>query len=169
MRNKWFTSGVVVLVATCLLGSTAMADLPKKVMGKFKGRLLITTDAPLPTSFGSEGEMIKAYEKANVKSLKSYDGSGGVAVWSFYFMAFMSQPPRSTNLSLDFYLVEGSKRTYVANERLRGVDPKLRLLSTRIEITEDDNLNKGRTYEVRLTTRRGKRDLILAKTTLKTR
>lgn len=149
--------------------SSAAAELPRKVMTKFKGRLLVTTDNPLSTSYDSDAAMIKAYEKANVTVLKSYEGGEGVAVWSFYFMAFMSQSPRSSTLSLDFYMVEGSKKTYVANKRLNGVDNKLRLLSSRVELSEDDNLNKGRTYEVRLTVQRGKREVILAKTTLKTR
>lgn len=138
-------------------------------MRKFKGRLILTTDSPLSTSYDSDSAMIKAYEKANVKVLKSYEGGEGVAVWTFYFMAFMKQSPRTSNLSLDFYMVQGGKKTYVANKRLTGVDTKLRLLSSRIDISEDDNLNKGRTYEIRLTAQRGKREIILAKTTVKTR
>jgi hypothetical protein len=168
VRNKRLTSGLVLLLITCV-ASAASADLPRKVMQKFNGRLIVTTDSALSTSYESDAEMIKAIDKANVKVLKSYEGGEGVAVWSFYFMAFMSQSPRTTALSLDFYMVEGSKKTYVANKRLTGVDSKLRLLSTRVELSEDDNLNKGRTYEVRLTAKRGKREVILAKTTLKTK
>lgn len=138
-------------------------------MREFKGRLLITTDQPLSTSYETEAEMIRAYKKANVTVLKSYDGNEGVAVWTFYVMAFMKQKPRATSLSLDFYMVQGGKKTYVANKRLTGIDPSLMLLSTRVDLSEDDNLNKGRTYEVRLTARRGKREVVLAKTKLRTK
>lgn len=171
MRVSRLTSALVVVLGLSLAVpmASAQSELPKKVMRTFKGKLLVTTGGPLSTEFESEAEMIAAYKKANVKVLKSLDGGQGVAVWSFYIMAFMKEKPRAKSLSLDFYLIEGSKKTYVANQRLMGINPSLRLLSTRIDMSEDDNLNKGRTYEVRLTTTRGKREVVLAKTRLKTR
>ena len=162
-------SSLLVVALTTSLVASASAELPKKVMREFKGKLLVTTGAPLSTEFESDAEMIRAYKKANVKVLPSYGGDEGVAVWSFYIMAFMKEKPRAKSLSLDFYLVQGGKKTYVANQRLMGINPSLMLLSTRVELSEDDNLNKGRTYEVRLTTTRGKREVVLAKTTIRTR
>ncbi len=154
-----------------LLGSltqTAHADLSKRIQKKFKGKIFVTEDAALPISFDSDKEFIAHYKKAN-KTVITGSSDGNVKTWTFYVMAFMSAPPRVSQLSLDFYRIEGKKRVYAANKRLSGIDKKLTLLSTRVSLSEDDGLNAKRSYIVKLTAQRGKREIVLAETKLTTR
>lgn len=162
------TAAVALLVVGVGVGS-ARADLPRKVLKTFNGSILVTTGAPLSTEFDSEAEMIKAWKKAKTTTLKAIDSGTGTAVWSFYVMAFMKKAPRASEISLDFYRIEGKKKVYAANERFQGIDPKLKLLSTRVELSEDDGLDRNRKYLVKLTVQHGKHEVVLATTTLQTR
>jgi hypothetical protein len=169
MKLARHTSWALAALLLTSLAGTANADLPKKVLQKFKGQILVTTDAPLSTEYDSDTEMIRAYQKANTTTLKSSAGGEGVQVWSFYFMAFMKRAPGARQVSLDFYRLEGKKQTYVANKRLTGIDPKLGLLATRIELSEDDGLSRNANYLVKLVVERKKKELVLATTKLRTR
>ena len=162
--------GVLIGTGLTLAGnSSAHADLSKAVQKKFKGKILVTEDGELSTTFESDTEQIANYNKANKKVITGVAGQQDVKTWNFYVMAFMSKAPKSTQLSLDFYRVEGKTKVYAANKRLSGIDTKLTLLSTRISLTEDDGLNAGRTYIVKLTAQRGKREIVLAETKLTTK
>ncbi len=154
---------ISVLAVGLLAVSVAEADLSKAVQKKFRGKILVTTDI-LPTFEESDAETIKAYNKLNQSVVKSFN-QDGLATWSFHFMAFMKKKPKTTQLSLDFYTTDKEK-LFVADKRLAGVDPTLTLLSSRVEINEDDGLNKGRTYTVKLTGKVGKREVTFATTKL---
>ena len=165
---KHLAAAIVAVLGLALGAGVAHADFSKKVLKTFKGKILIT-DGELATQFDSDAALIAAYKKASKSVITGATTDGGSKTWNFHVMAFMKRTPGVRNVSLDFYRVEGKKKVYAANKRLSGLDPKLRLLSTRIELSEDDGLNAGRTYIVRLTAQRGKREVILAETKVTTK
>lgn len=169
MKFVRHTAAAATLLVLGVGLGTARADLPRKVLKTFNGQILVTTDAPLSTSFDNETEMIRAWKKSKKTTLKAIDSGAGTAVWSFYVMAFMKKPPHASEISLDFYRIDGNKKVYAANERFQGIDPKLKLLSTRVELSEDDGLDRNREYLVKLTVQHGKREVVLATTKLRTR
>ena len=141
----------------------ARADLSKGVQAKLKGEILIAPDG-LPAPEGDDAATIKALKKAATGTVK-HQKVGGVATWSFQFMAFMKKKPGATQVSLDFY--DGKK--FVAQERLAGIDPSLTLLQASVDITEDDGLSPGKSYTVKLTTSVKGKDVVLATSKLRTR
>jgi hypothetical protein len=142
---------------------TAQADLSKNVQKAFRGDILITT-GPLPEAAGSDAEVIGAYKKARAKSLK-HTKVEGVAEWSFDYTAFLKQAPKVTTLSVDFHTADKEK-LYVANKGLMGVDPTLPILTGTLTINEDDGLNVGRTYIVKITGKVKGKEVTFAETTI---
>jgi hypothetical protein len=159
--SKKIGSLVLALVVTAL--GTAQADLSKNVQKSFRGDILIT-NGPLPEVAGSDAEVIAAYKKARAKSLK-HTKVEGVAEWSFDYTAFLKQAPKVTTLSVDFHTADKEK-LYVANKGLMGVDPTLPILSGTLTINEDDGLNVGRTYIVKITGKVKGKNVTFAETTI---
>jgi hypothetical protein len=157
--SKKISSLALALVLTAI--GTAHADVSKKVQKAFRGDILIT-QGPLPEVAGDDAEVISAYKKARAKSLKHTE-SDGVAEWSFDYTAFLKKQPKITSLSVDFYTADKDK-LYVANKGLMGIDPNLPILSGTLTINEDDGLNRGRTYLVKITGKVRGRDVTFAET-----
>ncbi len=165
MRTKLVAS--FVALAVFALGATsASANISKAVQKKFAGKIVVTEDGALSTVYDSDSEMIKAYKKANLKTIKGTANEEGTKSWTFFVMAFMKKKPGKSQISLDFYRLDGKKKVFVADKRLSGIDPSLPLLATRIDISEDDGLDAGKTYLVKLTVKRGKKEITLAETKL---
>jgi hypothetical protein len=147
------------------LPAAAQADVSKNVQKAMRGKLIITADdLELPADEAEDSEVLATLKKASLSRLK-HENVDGVATWSFSFIAFMKANPGATQVSLDFYKTD-RKKTYVANKRLAGIDPKLPLLRGHIDITEDDGVNAATPYLVRLTVSVKGKDRILAETKL---
>jgi hypothetical protein len=159
--SKKIGSLALALVFTAI--GTAHADLSKNVQKAFRGDILIT-DGPLPEVAGKDSDVIAAYKKARAKTLK-HTKAEGVAEWSFDYTAFLKQAPKVTSLSVDFHTADKEK-LYVANKGLMGVDPNLPILTGTLSITEDDGLNVGRTYIVKITGKVRGREVTFATTTV---
>jgi len=152
-----FAAAAVVLAA-----SSANADIDKKALKQLRGTILVSADE-LPPIDGA-GVTVQSLKKAHQTTQKSVM-SGDIATWKFYFVAFLKKKPGVTQLSFDFYTTD-KRKLFVANKRLTGIDRSLTLLSSMIEITEDDGLTRGKTYTVKLTATKGKREVVLATTKL---
>jgi hypothetical protein len=151
------------LIAVLLAAAAAHAGVSKKVQAKFKGQILISDDA-LPDSAGDDAATIKTYQDLSKKELQG-DVRDDVASWSFYQTAFLAKAPNVGELSLDFYRIDGNQRLYVADVGL-VVDPGLTIVSGQVEISEDDNVTRGTTYEVVLSGKVGGKEVRFAKTIL---
>lgn len=157
---------VAVAAVALLAGSTAaLADLSSKVVQKeMKGQLIVTAK-PLAAPDGDDRTVVKALKKAAVKSVKGF-ASGEVKGWNFAFIAFLKKAPGKNELSLDFY-TDDKEKLYVANKRLTGIDPKLPVLEGQVDITEDDGVNAGKSYVLKLVVNHGgKKETLLATTKL---
>jgi len=160
-KARWITS-IAAALAVVVIAGVAQAQ-SKKVLKALKGSLIISSDV-IDIPDGGDKEVIKTLKKAHQDTLKHF-AANGVAAWQFNFIAFMKKPPGTTEISLDFYTADKEK-LYVANKRLTGVDAKLTVLRGRVDISEDDNVNKNRKYVVKLTTTRGGKETVLATTEL---
>ncbi len=153
----------IPFVVALLLGLTtspAGADMSKKVIAAFKGKILVTK-APLEMA-GDDKTTIAHFKKQTLTEIKGAVGGDDVLTWNFVYTAFL-KGTGATSLKLEFY--DGTN--YSADKSLTGVDPKMTVLEGDIEITEDDNITKGKTYTIKLTgTVRGK-EIVFATTTLK--
>ncbi len=145
------------------------ADAGKKngIDKAFRGQIIISDDAlPAPDPSDVRGT-IKTYKALRLKVIKSAP-SDGVASWNFHFMAFVKTKPKTSNLTLEFY-TDDKEKLFVADKRLQGADPNLTILTSQVRITEDENLNRGRNYIVKLVAMHGKKSVVLASTKLSTK
>lgn len=156
--------GALTLALTFALLGTAHAGVSKKVQKVFRGQILIT-DGPLPEATGDDAATVSALKKARVKELKHTE-LDGVAEWSFDYTAFLKKKPKTSSLSVDFYTADKAK-LYVANKGLMGIDPNLTVLSGTLTINEDDGLNRGRTYIIKVTGKVKGREVTFAETKVK--
>ncbi len=145
MKKTIASLAVGLLFAT--LG-VAQADYSKRVQKAFRGSILITQGG-LPGVKGSDKETIAAFKKARLAEVAHTMGDE-VPEWSFNFVAFMKKAPRVSKLSVDFY-TDDKEKLYVANKDLTGIDPSIPILRGSLTISEDDGVNKGRRYIVKLT------------------
>jgi hypothetical protein len=155
---RWLLSAAFLL-GLISLGTRAEADIGPKVIKAFKGQVIVSTDA-VETS-GTDKEVIAAFKAAKVKELKGEPNADGVTSWQFHYTAFLKTKGYKT-LTLEFH-VNGN---YVADRRLDGVDPKLTVLEGDIGITEDDGPAKGKKYTLKLVGTKGKKEVVIATTTL---
>lgn len=133
-----------LLCAIGLSARPADADLSKKVIAAFKGKLLVTS-GPLE-SVGDDKATIAHFKKQALTEVKSTVGADDVPTWFFVYTAFLNRTG-ATSMKLEFY----DGKNYSADKQLTGVDPKMTVLTGEIEITEDDNITKGKTYTLKLT------------------
>lgn len=137
----------LTLAASLVFGFTARdagADFSKKVIAAFKGKILVS-NAPLEMQ-GDDKTTIAAFKKQALTEVKGAPGGDDVMTWVFVYTAFLNKTG-ATALKLEFY--DGSN--YSADKSLTGVDPKMTVLQGDIDITEDDNITKGKTYTLKLT------------------
>ncbi len=149
------------LTAAVVLGTgvaPADADLSKKVIAAFKGKILLTA-GPVE-AVGDDKATIAHFKKLALTEIKGQQNANDVQEWTFNYTAFLSKGG-PTSLKLQFYNEGGQ---YVADQTLVGVDPKLTVLEGDISINEDDGLAKGKKYVIKLIgTVKGK-DTTLAQT-----
>ncbi len=137
------------------LVAPAHADVSKKVIAAFKGKMLIT-DAPLTPS-GDDKSTIADWKKKALTTLAGQQNGNDVQEWTFNYTAFLSKPGL-TSLKLEFY--DGDK--YSADRTLTGIDPKDPVLEGDITIDEDEGLTKGKKYTLKLTGRIKGKDVTVA-------
>lgn len=154
-RRLFLSLPVALALAFGVSARTADADLSKKVIAAFKGKILVT-QAPLEMQ-GDDKTTIAGFKKQSLTEVKSHQGADDVPTWVFTYNAFLNKTGASS-LSFDFY--EGND--YKANKDLTGVDPKMTVLQGDIEITEDDNITKGKTYTLKLTGKVKGKDVVFA-------
>jgi hypothetical protein len=159
------TRSLSILFLVALLGAPAIAhaELSKKVITTFKGQILVT-EGELPSGTDDK-ETVAAIKKAQLTSVEGEKNADDVTVWRFSYTAFLNKTG-PTSLKMVFYSDDKEKR-YAADQRLDGVDPKSPVLVGDVSITEDDGLNKGRSYVIKLVATTGGKDTTLAQTTLK--
>lgn len=169
MKTVSRTRLVAVVISAIALGAggVAIAGYGKKVEKTFRGQILITADQLNLSAGDSDADAIKHCKKARLKVVTS-DEEDGVATWQFYYTAFFKRHPTSGTVSLDFY-TDDKDKLYVANKKMTGVDPKLKTLQAHVVITEDDGLNPGRKYIVKLTGTAHGKEVTLAETKLATK
>lgn len=159
--------GVSLLALLFCFVGTASAKKPDAIHKAFNGKILISAEElPAPDPEDAKAT-IKAYRKANLDTIES-TSDAGTASWYFYFTAFAKTKPKATTLALEFY-TDDSEKLFVAEKRLNGADPSLQIISSKVSITEDDNLNRKRRYVVKLVARQGKKSVELASTKLATK
>ena len=168
MASRFTIPALAVLTAFALFWpASAMAGKSGSVANTFKGQILISeNELPDPDPEDTKGT-IKLYR---AQSLKVITGSvtDGVASWSFHFTAFMKSKPKTSSLTLEFY-TDDKEKLFVADKRLNGADPSLQILASTVNISEDENLNRGRKYVVKLVATTGKKTVILASTKIATK
>jgi hypothetical protein len=155
---RWLLSAAFLL-GLMTLGAPAEADIGPKVIKAFKGQIIVSTDAV--ETAGTDKEVIAAFKAAKVKELKGTPNADEVTSWQFHYTAFLKSKGYKT-LTLEFH-VNGQ---YVADRRLDGVDPSLSVLEGDIGITEDDGPAKGKKYTLKLVGTKGKKEVVIATTTL---
>jgi len=152
----------LLLVAT---GGAQAQECSAKVSKTFKGKLVIT-DQQLDLG-GEASDVIASIKKKSLTTIRSEEIED-VPTWGFFFTAFLSRSPGARSVSLDFFTDDGERR-YVANKRLDGINPSVDLLQHNVIITEDDGLNKGKRYLVKLTSQVKGKEVVLATTKLSTK
>lgn len=153
-------SVVTALLAMFLANPNLHAKKANKVHQAFKGKILVSDDALPAVDPENPGATIREYKKLAITTVKG-DVVDGVASWNFHFMAFMKKKPNSSNLTLKFFTTDKEK-LFVADKRLTGADPSVQLLTSTIRISEDENLNRGSTYDMKLVVPGGKTEVVLA-------
>jgi hypothetical protein len=145
--------------------SAAAQECTAKVKAAFKGQLIVT-DQQLDLG-GESADVIAAVKKKNLTVIKSEEIED-TPTWGFFFTAFMNRSAGAKSISLDFYTDDGERR-YVANKKLDGIDPSITMIQHNVMITEDDGLNIGKRYIVKLSSQVGGKEVILATTKLSTK
>jgi hypothetical protein len=158
-RSLFLAIPVALAFAFGVAATPAHADMSKKVIAAFKGKLIVS-NSPLE-NVGDDKATIAKIKKDTLTEVVGAEGSDEVWAWSFVYTAFLTKAG-APSLKLEFY--DGDK--YVADQRLTNVDPKMTVLEGDIAITEDDGLTKGKKYTIKLVgTLKGK-ETVLASTTL---
>lgn len=134
---------VAVALATTFTPGPAHADVSKKVIATFKGKILVSA-SPLEAG-GDDKATIADWKKKAVTSVKGQVNGNDVQEWTFNYTAFLGKLG-ATSLTLEFY--DGDK--YAANRMLTGIDPKDPVLEGDITIDEDEGLTKGKRYTLKL-------------------
>lgn len=135
------------------------ADIGKGAQAAFRGDILFSAK-PLPTDIEDDKEAIQTYKKLRQTTLTSTEVEG-VPTWTLHYTAFLKTAPKTSELAIDFY-TDDKEKLFVANKRFNGVSPDLTILSGTTTMSEDDNLNKGRDYLVKVTAQVKGREVVLA-------
>lgn len=157
----------VMALAIVLLVSKPAHAKADPVSKAFKGQIIISDDALPAMDPDAPKDTIRAYKKLKLATIEG-NVVDGVATWQFHFTAFMKKKPKTGSLSIEFYTTDKEK-LFVADKRLTGADPNVQILASHITISEDENLNRGRTYDMRLIAKVGKKNVVLASTRVSTK
>jgi len=160
-------AGTALTFALSFVAKTADAGKSTKIDKAFRGQIIISDDA-LPAPDGAdEKSTIKSYKSLRKTVIVSAE-TDGVASWNFHFTAFTKSKPKTSNLTLEFY-TDDKEKLFVADKRLSGADPNLSILASSVRISEDENVNRGRKYILKLVAKQGKKDVTLATTKISTK
>jgi hypothetical protein len=129
--------------------------------GHLEGQILVTQEL-LPRAASPE-RTIELFERSRQDVIRSDDD--GATRWSFRFMAFMKEEPRTGQLSLELYRAEDD--SWVASNRLFA-SPRMSILSGRASFSADDGVELGLNYKVKLVAERADERVVLAETRLVT-
>jgi hypothetical protein len=154
-RRLFLMFPLAIALTLAVSARPASADFSRKVIAAFKGKLLIT-NAPLEMQ-GDDKTTIAAFKKASLTEVKGQIGGDDVFTWNFVYTAFL-KTTGATSLKLEFY----DGKNYSADKSLTGVDPKMTVLEGDIDITEDDNITKGKTYTIKLTGKLKGKEVVFA-------
>lgn len=156
MLRRRLMSLVIVALAAVAGSHPVLADVPRGVIGAFRGQLVVSQD-DLPDTKNDKATIagIKAGQLKEVGGTSSQN----VTYWRFHYTAFLTKTGSAT-LTLKF--LDGDRMA--AHQRLDGVNPNGAVLTGYISINEDDGLVRGTTYTLELVD--GKNGVV-AKTTLK--
>jgi hypothetical protein len=145
------------LLIAFVAGGIASAGIENRnVIAAFRGQLVISK-AEL-----SEGKNDKeTIAKIKAEKLSELTGSphNDVQQWNFFYTAFITKGGNSS-LKMEFWR---DGKTYAADKRLDGIDPKSAVLTGSITIDEDEGLTKGKSYLIKFV---GPGDSVVASTTL---
>ncbi|HET9622791.1 MAG TPA: hypothetical protein VFP84_15565 [Kofleriaceae bacterium] len=155
-RSTHIPAVAVVLASAFGWGGVAAADISAGVITAFKGDLVVTK-GELPEG-KNEKETITKIRGDKLKEVVG-EAHDDVTYWHFHYTAFLSKAGSSV-LKMEFYTAD---KKLAADSRLDGVDPKATVQSGDISINEDEGLNKGKTYTVKLV---NDKDAVVASTTL---
>lgn len=146
------------------LGTPALAhaELSKKVIAAFKGKIVVTA-GDLPEGEDEAGT-IAAIKKSQLEAVKGEKNADEVVSWTFRYTAFLSKAG-PTSLTMAFF-TNDKKKKYTADQRLDGIDPKSPVLAGEVTITADDGLTQGQSYLIKLMAESGGKQTVLAQTTL---
>ena len=155
-RRSLLVSFPVVVAVLLAIGVTpARADLSKKVITAFKGKILVTTGA---LEMGAnDKDTIAAFKKKGLTQIEGAENGNDVQEWTFVYTGFLKSAG-VTSLKLEFYAGD----QYAADQTLVEVDPKLTVVQGDITINEDDGLNKGKTYTLKLVGKVKGKEVVLA-------
>ena len=155
MSRRQMSAAAVAVALVIATTSPVFADMSRAVIAAFKGQLVISS-GELPSG-KNDKDTIAKIKKAQLKELKG-ETSEDVTSWYFTYTAFLSKTG-SKNLKMEF--MKGGK--LAADKQLDNIDPKSAVLTSDININEDEGLAKGNTYQIQLVTPGG---AVVAKTTL---
>ncbi|HVK75647.1 MAG TPA: hypothetical protein VM734_20090 [Kofleriaceae bacterium] len=150
------------LVAAVVFGlgaGDAHADLSKKVIAAFKGKILVSKGELEPA--GDDKSTIDKFKKEALTEVVGSPNADDAVEWSFVYTAFL-KGSGATSLELEFH--DGGQLK--ANKTLSGVDPKLTVLNGDITISEDDGLTKGKKYTLKLVGSVKGKEVVFATSTL---
>jgi hypothetical protein len=142
-RSLWLTLPLAAALILGLGARPAHADLSKKVISTFKGKIVVTK-APVESAEDDKATVARINKDA-LKEVNGAQNAEDAWEWTFSYTAFLKKTGTSS-LKLEFY--DGGK--YVADKSLSGVDPKLTVLEGDVTISEDDGLAKGKKYTIKL-------------------
>lgn len=143
MSTRRLMSSAVVVAIAMLAGGIASADMSKNVISAFRGQLVITK-GELPEG-KNDADTIKRIKAERLTSITG-ETSDEVTSWNFHYTAFLNKTGASS-LKMEFYK---DGKTYSADKRLDGIDPKSGVLTGDIQINEDEGLTKGKSYMIKL-------------------
>ena len=137
----------------------AQAEHLESSLDRFEGQILITQEL-LPRSASAE-RTIELFERGRQEVLTSADDDA--TRWDFRFMGFLTEEPRTGELSLDFYRVEDGK--WLSSQRLFA-SPRMRVLSGPASLSAADGVEVGLSYKLKLVAERDGKRVVLAETRL---
>ena len=142
-----------VLVAAVAWGGVAAADMSRNVIAAFKGELVITK-GELPEG-KTDKETIAKIKAERLKELTG-EAKGDVTGWVFHYTASLNNTGAS-ELTMEFW----KDKKLAANKRINNINPRDPVLSSDITFDEDEGLNKGTAYILKMV---NEKDVAVAQT-----
>lgn len=154
---------VVTWSVVAALGSLGLAHAGENEshLAHLDGQILITQQ-PLPNAASPERQ-IEFFETHRQDVITADEHDEGR--WTFRYMAFMTETPRTGELTLELRRAEDDE--WITSTRLFA-SPRLTILSGRASVSADSGVQVGEPYKVALVARRDGERVVLAETRLVT-